>query len=102
MATFLTIHTGYQNVELGLFQEKRCIARAREQNKRISKYFLSFLQELLSAHNVLIEDLTFIAANQGPAPFTTLRVMLASINGLSFATNIPLVGVDCLYAFVLG
>ena len=42
----------------------------------------------------------FFATNQGPGPFTTLRVVISSVNGLAFATGIPLVGVNALHALL--
>jgi tRNA threonylcarbamoyladenosine biosynthesis protein TsaB len=36
----------------------------------------------------------FVVVNQGPGPFTTLRTVLATVNGLAYARGIPLVGVD--------
>ncbi len=45
-------------------------------------------------------DLAFIAAHQGPAPFTTLRVCLTTVNGFAFATGMPLIGINGLQELV--
>ncbi len=66
--------------------------------KKASGEFIPLADQLLAAHNLRIQDLPFIAVNQGPGPFTTLRVVIASVNGLSFGTHIPLIGVDALKA----
>jgi tRNA threonylcarbamoyladenosine biosynthesis protein TsaB len=42
------------------------------------------------------DKLTFIGVHSGPAPFTTLRVGIATANGLGFATGLPLVPVNGL------
>lgn len=65
-----------------------------------SKECIIALQELLKQSKIQFEDLAFIAANQGPGPFTTLRVVIATINGLSFARKIPLIGINALEAFL--
>jgi tRNA threonylcarbamoyladenosine biosynthesis protein TsaB len=99
MPTFLIIHTRYNYVHIGLYNNQTLLDSIEEENKRISKNFLLLIQELLQKYNLNIYNLDFIAAHQGPAPFTTLRVVLASVNGLAFATQVPLIGVDGLNAF---
>ena len=55
---------------------------------------------MLKEHNLTLSDLAFFAANYGPGPFTTLRTVIATLNGIAFARNVPLVGVDGLKAFI--
>lgn len=56
---------------------------------------------MLLKHQLNLTDISFIAVNAGPGPFTTLRVVIASVNGLSFASKIPLIGIDALDAFLI-
>lgn len=42
----------------------------------------------------------FIGVNAGPAPYTSLRIVLATANGLHAASGIPLIAVDALKVFV--
>lgn len=53
---------------------------------------------LLDSQNLGLQDLDFIAIDKGPGAFTSLRVALATVNGIAFAHRIPLVGVDSLDA----
>ncbi len=53
---------------------------------------------LLEDQNLQLADLDFIAIDKGPGAFTSLRVALATVNGIAFAHRIPLVGVDSLDA----
>lgn len=46
------------------------------------------------------EELTALAIGRGPGSFTGLRVGMASAKAVSLALGVPLVGVDCLEAFV--
>jgi tRNA threonylcarbamoyl adenosine modification protein YeaZ len=55
---------------------------------------------LLQDHSLTIRNLDALVVNLGPAPFTSLRVILATANGIGCATHIPLIGVDGLKAFV--
>ena len=93
---FLAIHARYKNVEIGLFKEGFLVDNVSDDNKKVSQNLLIIIKELLEKHTLDIRDLEFLAAHQGPAPFTTLRVCLASINGLGFATKLPLIGVNGL------
>ncbi|MBA2307650.1 tRNA (adenosine(37)-N6)-threonylcarbamoyltransferase complex dimerization subunit type 1 TsaB [Candidatus Dependentiae bacterium] len=96
MVVFLVIHARYKDVQWGLFKNGTLIEAAADESKKVSKNFLTMLGFLLQKHELSLSDLSFIAAHIGPAPLTTLRVSLATINGFSFAQGIPLVGVNGL------
>jgi tRNA threonylcarbamoyladenosine biosynthesis protein TsaB len=98
MALFLNVNTRYKDVEIGIFNGMECIAHTQTDSKHISKNFLSLIDDMLKTHAYELNDFDFISAHQGPAPFTTLRASLASINGLAFATHTPLIGVNGLEA----
>ncbi len=100
MVVFLTIHARYKDVQWGIFKNGTLIEAAADESKKVSKHFLTMLDNLLQKHELSLSDLSFIAAHKGPAPLTTLRVSLATINGISFAKGIPLVGVDGLEALL--
>jgi tRNA threonylcarbamoyladenosine biosynthesis protein TsaB len=100
MPLFLTVHTTYTHIQIGIFKNTVLVDYAQEDNKRSSQNFIPLLHDLLTRNNKTLADLAFIAAYQGPGPFTTLRVSIASVNGLGFATQLPLVGVDGLDAFL--
>ncbi len=100
MAVFLTVHARYKDVQLGLFRGENLIDEASDESKKISKNFILLLDHLLSKNKLSFPDLSFIAAHQGPAPFTTLRVTIASVNGFAFATGVPLIGINGLEALI--
>ncbi len=100
MTSFISIQNTYQELELALFNNTTVIDTRKENKQLASKQFVLLLEDLLSSHKLQLHDLSFIAVNQGPGPFTTLRIVIASVNGLSFASNIPLIGIDGLAAFV--
>lgn len=96
----LIISTDYSNTTFALYQEKALLALISEENKYVSKCMITHIESLCAQFNITPSDLNFIGINQGPGPFTTLRVTLATINGLAFALGIPLVGVDGLKALI--
>lgn len=99
MNYFLALQNTYEQAEIGLFtNEPKLIDVDFIPKTDASKLLIPRLGNFLKKHNLKITDLLFIVVNQGPAPFTTLRVMIATANGLSFATRIPLIGVDALQA----
>jgi tRNA threonylcarbamoyl adenosine modification protein YeaZ len=56
---------------------------------------------VLDASGLTLRDVTLLAVGLGPGPFTGLRVGLATIEGLAFATGLPVVGVSGLDALAL-
>jgi tRNA threonylcarbamoyladenosine biosynthesis protein TsaB len=56
------------------------------------------LQRLLTEHGYALPDVDLFAVAAGPGSFTGLRVGIATIQGLAFATKRPVVGVSVLEA----
>jgi len=96
---YLVIQSTYQEIEVALFRNSNCIAVSSISKLEASSKLIPKIETLLAELSLTINDLDFIGSNQGPAPFTTLRTAIATINGLRFATNISLVGINGLEAF---
>lgn len=98
MALFLGIQGTYHQVHVGLFEDNTLLDTITINNAETSKKLISTIDTLLHTHQVPLNRLSFIAANQGPGPFTTLRTILTTVNGIAFAAGIPLIGIDSLKA----
>lgn len=96
----LIISTDYSHTTIALCKENQVIAHIQEENKNTSKFLLYHIDALCAQYKVGIADISFIGINQGPGPFTTLRVTLATINGVAFAAGTPLIGVDGIKALI--
>ena len=96
----LVLQSTYEQIEIGLLVNGQLTAQVSLPKAIASSQILLVIDQLLRAQACQITDLQFIAANLGPAPFTSLRVVIATVNGLGFATGIPLIGVNGLQAFV--
>lgn len=95
---FVSIQGGYQGLYLALFREQVCLQELFKNDKRASSELVPYMQELLQDHNLTLADLAFIAVDKGPGAFTSLRVILATVNGIGLAANKPLIGVNGLQA----
>ncbi len=66
---FLAFQATYDNYEIGLFDQLDCIDMVQEDKILASRNFILLLESLLRRNNVSLEDLNFIAVNQGPGYF---------------------------------
>lgn len=98
MATFLAIQNTYTHVQMALCTPQAMSTPLLLDKTVASKECIPALEKLLQDNAITLEELSFIAVNQGPGPFTTLRVVISTINGLSFASKIPIVGVNGMEA----
>jgi len=100
MNRFIALQHTYEEIQIGLFEENNMLQMATDTKKRASKTIVALVEKLLQANDTSFDNLLFVAANQGPGPFTTLRVVIASANGLAFATKKPMIGIDGLDALL--
>jgi tRNA threonylcarbamoyladenosine biosynthesis protein TsaB len=101
MHSYIAIQNTYEIFEIALFIDGNFVDKKREDKHNTSKLFIPLLDELLTKNNAKISDFDFCAVNCGPGPFSTLRSIIASVNGLHFATHIPLISIDGLEATFL-
>ncbi|MBU4269478.1 tRNA (adenosine(37)-N6)-threonylcarbamoyltransferase complex dimerization subunit type 1 TsaB [Candidatus Dependentiae bacterium] len=95
---FLSIQGSYSLLDISLFNNSNIIKNIKEDNFKASSLLIPIIQNLLKENNLKLENLAFIATDQGPGAFTSLRVTISTVNGLSFASKIPLIGIDGLDA----
>lgn len=100
MDLFLLLQAHYQIYEVGLFCQQKCIDSFRNDKKHSSRDLIPAIASLLERNNYALKDITALGVNQGPAPFTSLRVIITTANGLAFATGIPLIGINSLEALL--
>ena len=102
---FLVAQSTYDRIELGIYQDNltgnsSCLKSTSIDKLDATKLLISELDKLLDNLKIRLSNLDFIAVSRGPAPFTTLRVLLSTINGIALATQIPLIGIDSLEALL--
>jgi tRNA threonylcarbamoyl adenosine modification protein YeaZ len=101
MSHIITVQSTYQSIELGLFDGIQCLDEQIIDKKNASGQCMHMLEALCNEHKWRLPDVACIVASQGPGPFTTLRTVIASVNGLSFAAGIPLIGINALEALIV-
>src|SRR5262245_52028805 len=70
----------------------------REQSPRHAESLLPTIEHLLRLHELRLEQIDGFAVAVGPGSFTGLRIGIAAVEGLSFATGKPAAGVSALEA----
>jgi len=95
---FLIFNSQYETVSLALAREKRILHQVTIHKHKASSELIGHIDTLLSREKIQLSDCKGLIGHAGPGPFTTLRVVLATINGLAYATHLPLVGVSGLEA----
>lgn len=96
MAYFISIDGSYSTLHLALWHKQTCITYHKQTTGSTSAQLIMLIDQLLQTANIPLNQLSYIAANHGPGAFISLRVVLATVNGINFARQIPLIGVDGL------
>jgi tRNA threonylcarbamoyladenosine biosynthesis protein TsaB len=98
MIYFLILASTYESVRVALCSDESIIASASVSKQTASSELMPTIAALLQAHGRTLTDVQFCVVNQGPGPFTTIRTVIATANGLNFASKVPLVGANDLIA----
>lgn len=98
--TYVAIQNTYEEVQIAVCVNQDIVARTTINKIHASAQCIPALNTLLTNYNLTLSDLSCIVANCGPGPFTTLRVVLTTVNGIQAASGIPLIGIDSLDALI--
>lgn len=95
---FVALQGSYTGLSLALFEHDHCLEKRIYTDKKASSHLVPFLDQLLYDHELTLNDLNFLAVDKGPGAFTSLRVTLATVNGIALSKKIMLVGISGLEA----
>lgn len=95
---FISIQGSYSSLDVSLYKGSKLLNSFKEDNLRASSLLLPKLENLLKSNSLDINKLNFIAVNQGPGAFTSLRVIITVVNAFAYAIKMPLIGIDGLDA----
>ena len=92
----LGIDTSTKFLCLGIYSDDRIYEYNLELGRRISALITVTIKRVLDALGWQIKDIDYFACGLGPGSFTGMRVGIATVKGLAFSLNKPVVGVSTL------
>lgn len=100
MTSLLTIETSTPACSVALQVGSALTSKYSEEPRSHTKLVMAMVAELLDEAKIKVRDLDAIGVTVGPGSFTGLRIGFATVQGLAFATDIPVVGVSSLETMV--
>ncbi|MBT4594977.1 tRNA (adenosine(37)-N6)-threonylcarbamoyltransferase complex dimerization subunit type 1 TsaB [bacterium] len=91
---FLVIQGSYQKTATAVFDGHSICASIAEQSVMASARLVPMIDEVIGKSGIDFNAIDFIAVDQGPGAFTSLRVSITTANALGYSKKIPLIGVD--------
>jgi len=82
MHIYIVINHTSTVYDVALFINHTMHAHSREDKRLTSKMLLTTIETLVERCAITREQLNFIAINQGPGMFSTLRSIIATVNGI--------------------
>lgn len=102
MSLLLLTDTSSDGCAIAVFAESKIIVERRVLATRgHSEIFFALLEEVLSESKVQLTEITGFGVCTGPGNFTSLRVAIAAIRGLSLSCGKPSVGVSAFDTLAL-
>lgn len=95
----LVINGTYTTIELAYVSNRSSVAESSFAHIYASTKLLPAIHQLCTQSGTQLSDLTALAVNVGPGPFTTMRSIIATINGVAYASHIPLLALNGIEAF---
>jgi len=99
----LQIETATSVCSVALSRAGETIAKVEldEPNVHASK-LTRLIEQVMQAAALQLSDLNGIAVSKGPGSYTGLRIGVSTAKGLCYGLEIPLIGIDSLYALANG
>ena len=76
--------------------ELSSLAQSNHENYQHAQLLHTYIDRVLSKHNLKPSDLAAIALSSGPGSYTGLRIGAAAAKGLCYANDIPLIAIPTL------
>lgn len=94
----LALETSTEFCSVALYLNGKTLHQEIFAERRHSEILLPMVQEILAEAELALTQMDGIAFGAGPGSFTGLRIACGIAQGLSYATNLPVVGVSTLEA----
>lgn len=98
MTLILNIETSTTNCSVSLSQDGETLVLKEDNNNKYShaERLHSYIDEVVKAAKVSLNDLDAISISKGPGSYTGLRIGVSAAKGLCFALDKPLVSISTL------
>lgn len=96
MTSVLAIETSTPACSVALSMGDTVISRYCEEPRSHTKLVMSMVDEILGQASIKAADLNGLAVTLGPGSFTGLRIGFATVQGLAFGLDLPVVAVSTL------
>ena len=96
MTSVLAIETSTPACSVALRMGDTVISRYCEEPRSHTKLVMSMVDEVLGQASIKAADLNGLAVTLGPGSFTGLRIGFATVQGLAFGLDLPVVAVSTL------
>ena len=100
MASFLAIETSTPACSVALMVDGAMTSRYSEEPRSHTRLVMAMVNELLSESNQTVQQLDAIGVTIGPGSFTGLRIGFATVQGLAFGGDVPVVASSTLEIMV--
>jgi tRNA threonylcarbamoyladenosine biosynthesis protein TsaB len=89
----LAIDTSSEYLSLALQSNSKESHILEKIGSRHTEFILDKIHEILTLHNLVVNDINLIAYNQGPGSFTGLRIGISAAIGIALGLDIKLVAI---------
>ena len=100
MTSILAIETSTVTCSVALQLGSQTIAKCAHEPRSHSKLLMTMVQDILSEASLKPSQLDAIGVTVGPGSFTGLRIGFATVQGLAYANDIPVVPISSLQVMV--
>ena len=94
----LAVDTSTEYCSLALWLEGSVLSKEVLAGQKHTELLLPMLQEMLAESEMALTQLDGFAFGAGPGSFTGLRIACGIVQGLAFATDLPVIGISTLEA----
>lgn len=94
----LAITGCFDTATINLFCNQEHVSSVQITNHQSSKLLVSTIQNLLAKSSLSLKDLNLLLVDIGPGAFTSLRIIVVTVNALAYALNIQIFPINSLEA----